>query len=150
MDTKPDWIVLSEYMHKLQAFSRLSLLRQSSEAIASAGEMELLSRVALSDVPLTPLQLSEQMEVKKSAVSRILHTLFESGYLEKLPNPCDRRSFSLSVTEAGRAYLNENYRIFLLPVSYLYDTMGAEEFHAFLASVEKATALLREKEEEHL
>ena len=147
---KPDWIELSNYMHTLQTFHRLSIMRQSSEAIASAGEMELLCRVALSEEPLTPLEISLMMKMKKSAVSRLLHALLEEGYLHKIPSPQDKRSFTLEITPAGRAYLDENYRIFLRPVSYLYEKMGAEEFYAFLASMEKATELLKEKEESHL
>ena len=146
---KPDWLELSDYMHTLQTFHRLSLMRQSSEVLASAGEMELLSRVALSEDPLTPLELSLTMKIKKSAVSRLLAALLEEGYLKKKPSSRDKRSFTLEITPKGRAYLDENYRIFLRPVSYLYEKMGAEEFYAFLSAMEKATALLREKEECH-
>ena len=72
-----NWIQMSDYMHTLQEFTRLAVLKQTELTTASAGEMDLLSRIYLLKSPVTPLQLSQQMKMKKSSISRIIHHLLE-------------------------------------------------------------------------
>ena len=90
-----NWIQMSDYMHTLQEFTRLAVLKQTELTTASAGEMDLLSRIYLLKSPVTPLQLSQQMKMKKSSISRIIHHLLEKELIIKQKNELDGRSYHL-------------------------------------------------------
>lgn len=53
------------------------------EGITSAQEIDLLSRIVLSDHALTPQDLTVQMGLYKSAVSRLIDHLEKKGFLKK-------------------------------------------------------------------
>lgn len=74
------WTKLADSMQTIQSFSKLSALPKSNMALASPTELDLLSRIALSDTPLTPAALSDRMGMKKSAISRLIHSLGEKNF----------------------------------------------------------------------
>ena len=47
--------------------------------------------------------LVRQLGVSKQAASQLIDTLVVRGYLERLPNPDDRRRVTIEATERGRA-----------------------------------------------
>ena len=51
-------------------------------------------------------QLSHRLRMDKGAVARTVHALEEDGYVQRLPDPADRRRVILSLTERGK----EQYR----------------------------------------
>jgi DNA-binding MarR family transcriptional regulator len=66
-------------------------------ALASIGRYE----------PVTPARLAEAESVKRPTATRIIAHLTDSGMVERTVDPGDRRSFALSLTDAGRLYLEE-------------------------------------------
>jgi DNA-binding MarR family transcriptional regulator len=53
--------------------------------------------------PLTPSEISERTLIASATMTSTLDRLERQGYLRRLPNPEDRRSVLVEVTEAGRA-----------------------------------------------
>ena len=50
-----DWIEMMNYMQNLRQFCSRNVRRTEKGSISTSQELDLLSRISLSDVPLTPL-----------------------------------------------------------------------------------------------
>lgn len=55
------------------------------------------------DRPLTPSEIGERMIIPSATMTATLDTLERLGWVHRLPNPEDRRSLLIEITEAGRA-----------------------------------------------
>jgi DNA-binding MarR family transcriptional regulator len=55
------------------------------------------------DGPLTPSEISERVLVASATMTATLDTLEARGWVVRTPNPDDRRSVLVSVTDEGRA-----------------------------------------------
>ena len=55
------------------------------------------------DGPLTPSEISDRMLVASATMTATLDTLESRGWVVRTPNPADRRSVLVSVTDEGRA-----------------------------------------------
>jgi DNA-binding MarR family transcriptional regulator len=56
---------------------------------------------------LTPSELAEIERVQRPTATRIVGRLEEAGLVERLPDPADRRSFTVSATAGGRALMKK-------------------------------------------
>ena len=138
-----DWLQMLDYRQHLHHFSR-KLLQQNRESTLNTSELEVLSLLYLHPEEKTPLALSRRSGMKKEAVSRSIKQLYEIGCLEKLVNPLDERSYSLSLTKTGLQKLSENYAAILQPMYHLQRKMG-EDFENLFRLLEKANLLLDEQ-----
>lgn len=134
--TDPNWLHMLMYQQELHHFSR-ALLAQGQKRTLTASELELMSRLYLQTEESTPLALSRQSGMKKEAVSRCLKQLFEKGFIQKDRHPQDERSYILSLTEAGKVALRENYGPILQPLYDLQRNMETE-FDTLFRLIEKA------------
>lgn len=57
---------------------------------------------------VTPGELAEIEGVKRPSVTRVVGNLIEAGMVERRPDPTDGRCSLLSVTPAGREYLDRH------------------------------------------
>jgi DNA-binding MarR family transcriptional regulator len=55
--------------------------------------------------PLTPSELAHREAVKRPTVTRVVTRLEEAGLVERAADAVDRRSFLVTVTPAGQAFL---------------------------------------------
>ncbi len=86
------WTEMMEKMQDIRLFSGLHIRRSRNEGITSSQELDLLSHVVLSEVPMTPHDLCSTMGLSKSAVSRLIEHLEKKEFLYKETNPTDKRS----------------------------------------------------------
>ena len=56
---------------------------------------------------LTPSQISERLLVSSATMTSLLDTLEHRGWARRTPNPDDRRSLLIEITESGRAVTDE-------------------------------------------
>lgn len=141
-----DWIDMMNRMQELRLFYSLTVRSAKKEGITSAQELDLLSRAALSQSPMTPQELSTSMGVKKSAVSRLLRRLEENDLLEKIPSKVDRRSYAIRVTPAGYEELRQTYQYHLGPIYRLRREMGEEDFVRLMELVCRGNGILKNNE----
>jgi len=94
----------------------LSALLQAARSTYSHAVEAGLSRIGCDDLPATGSYIISAMHwsgasleavirwmgVSKQAVSQAVDTLVVRGYLERSPNPSDRRRVNLTLTERGR------------------------------------------------
>jgi len=68
--------------------------------------MSLTKAHALSELldtgPLTQQVLADRLRLQKSTVSRLVDQLEKAGSVERAPNPDDRRSVLIALTDQGR------------------------------------------------
>ena len=72
----------------------------------SIPEWRLIALIA-EHAPITQVQLGERSRMDKVTVSRAAIALTARGLLARAPNPGDRRSHHLALTDAGRALYAE-------------------------------------------
>jgi DNA-binding MarR family transcriptional regulator len=53
--------------------------------------------------PLTPSQIGERLLVSSATMTSLLDTLEQRDWVRRTPNPDDRRSLLIEITDAGRA-----------------------------------------------
>jgi DNA-binding MarR family transcriptional regulator len=57
--------------------------------------------------PLTPSELAEIERVQRPTATRIVARLEEAGLVDRVADPTDGRSFTVSITGDGRALMNK-------------------------------------------
>lgn len=93
------WIEMMKKAQEIRLFTSLQIKRAQKGGITSAQELDLLSRIVLSDAELTPLELTVLTGLSKSAVSRLIEHLERKELLQKKYN----------------SMINEVIRSFVLP-----------------------------------
>lgn len=78
------------------------------QALASSGvELSFSQFLALKrlgeDGPMAPGELARCVHYSPGALTRVLDKLEQSGYLQRVPDPTDRRALRLELTASGRA-----------------------------------------------
>ena len=89
------WIEMMKKAQEIRLFTSLQIKRAQKGGITSAQELDLLSRIVLSDAELTPLELTVLTGLSKSAVSRLIEHLERKELLQtKLYAPlyCQRNN----------------------------------------------------------
>jgi MarR family transcriptional regulator, organic hydroperoxide resistance regulator len=88
--------------HRLTDF--LDMLGQiTSESINGLSKLEISVLVRLYKNPsIIMRELSEELRISKSSMTGIVDHLEELGYLCRVINKCDRRSYALEITEEGK------------------------------------------------
>ncbi|MCI8408998.1 MAG: MarR family transcriptional regulator [Lachnospiraceae bacterium] len=140
-----NWIDMLEKMQDIRLFSSLHIRRKKG-GITSTQELDILSRIVLSDVLLTPLELSVLTGLSKSAVSRLIEHLEREGFLTKEYNTKDKRSYTLLITEKGNQEMKETYQHYLEPIYKLRKTIGEERFESLTTQIKEANNMLQNKE----
>jgi len=101
--------------HVLQRIARLYLLQSSSFAGVftrfglTFGEYEVLATLRRSGPPyrLNPTRLFSSIVLSSGAMTNRVDRLEAAGLVERLPDPDDRRGRLVSLTERGRAVVDE-------------------------------------------
>lgn len=135
------WMDMMEIMQDIRLFSSLHIRHSKKEGITTAQEMDLLSRIVFAKTPLTPHELTSQMGLCKSAVSRLIEHLEKKGFLMKQKSEQDKRSYVLLITEQGNQELDQTYRYYLEPVYHLKRVMGEAEFSSLTKQIKLANQL---------
>ncbi|MCR3749094.1 MarR family winged helix-turn-helix transcriptional regulator [Lentzea californiensis] len=65
-------------------------------------EYDVLYQLSKCDSPLRMSELNRHVLLSQPALSRMVDRLVERGYLDRRPDPGDRRGVRLSLTPAGR------------------------------------------------
>lgn len=140
-----DWIDMMEKMQEIRLFSSLHI-RGKRKGATSPQEVDVLSRIIFSDVPLTPLDLATLTGLKKSAVSRLVKDLERKEFLYKQYSEKDKRSYTLHITEKGNQELEQAYHHYLEPIYKLRRTIGEKRFQSLMIEIKEANYMLQNKE----
>ncbi len=103
--------------------------------------------------PITLLQLGERLVCENGSPSRLVTSMVEAGWVEKLPNPDDGRAVLLRLTPKAASLLPELNAIETRFNQTIAELLSAETIHQLLrllwvpaSETESGQALLRRKE----
>lgn len=87
---------------------RAEIVLDLERALATAGvDLNFTQFLALKRLgeagPMAPGELARTLNYNPGALTRLLDKLERSGYLERVPDPTDRRALRLELTPGGRA-----------------------------------------------
>jgi DNA-binding MarR family transcriptional regulator len=82
------------------------VLRQEAGGDLTPTALSALASIGRHE-PVTPGRLAEVESVRRPTATRIIAHLSDAGMVEREVDPGDRRSFTLSLTDTGRSYLEE-------------------------------------------
>lgn len=137
-----NWKQLCKYMQEMRVFNRL-ILYQRSLIELSTNELDLLSRIAISEKLLSAKELLNQMSSNKVIISRLIKKLISEGFLIKVENLQDERSYYLKITEKGKKILEKDYEKIILPISVLEKKMGEKDFIDFMNQISNSNKILK-------
>lgn len=137
-----NWKQLCKYMQEMRVFNRL-ILYQRSLIELSTNELDLLSRIAISEKLLSAKELLDQMSSNKVIISRLIKKLISEGFLIKVENLQDERSYYLKITEKGKKILEKDYEKVILPISVLEKKMGEKDFIDFMNQISNSNKILK-------
>jgi DNA-binding MarR family transcriptional regulator len=89
--------------------------------------------------------LAEVLQLDISTVSRQAATLEKKGYVDKVPDPVDRRAYFLQLTETGKQDLDEYKGARLHRFDELLDDWTDEERENFAMLLQKFNYAIRNK-----
>ena len=142
-----DWMEMMEKMQDIRLFSSLHI-RGKRNGATSPQEVDVLSRIMLSDELLTPLELAAQTGLRKSAISRLIEGLEKKDFLSKQYKEKDKRSYTLHITEKGNQELERAYHHYLEPVYKLRRTIGEARFQSLTTQIREANYMLQSREDD--
>jgi MarR family transcriptional regulator, transcriptional regulator for hemolysin len=91
-------------------------------------------------------RLSELTHIEPMAIVRILDRLEADDFVERKPDPGDRRARSLYLTPKSKPTLDEIWRLAALTRAETFDGISQEERTSFLDVLERLEANLRQLE----
>jgi DNA-binding MarR family transcriptional regulator len=90
----------------------------------------------------TPTELAARLRVPPTTISRYVASFVERGLVERAPNPSDRRSYLLELTEEGRAVIRKIVPRFRRIVEELGERVDVDEIENRLVELERAARAL--------
>ncbi|WP_028022391.1 MarR family winged helix-turn-helix transcriptional regulator [Enterovibrio calviensis] len=96
---------------------------------------------------ITAIDIAHLLNRDKAQVTRLLNALIEQGLIQKEPNPEDKRSQCLRLTNSGEQILKQIAGIDASVFKQLSEGVSEEEWEAFTRIADKMTRNLTEKSE---
>lgn len=134
-------------MQELRVFASEILQRGFENSITTRQEFDLLTRLKLSKVELTSLELSNKMELPKSNISRLVNALSKKGLIEKVKSEQDGRIYYLKLTDIGTSELNKTYENYLSPLFEIENNLEEEQFNLLLNIIKELNINMRKEDE---
>ena len=132
------WIDSMKNLGAIRLFCSLYLRKSRKGAVTSAQEVDLLFRTALAAGSITPLELSLQMGISKTIVSRLIEHLTGKHLVKKIYSTDDKRSYYLKITETGKQELDAMYYYYLGPLYDLQEHLGNKDYEELIRLIQKA------------
>ena len=107
-------------------------------ADVSLHHLTILEVIANLEQPTTS-QLAEALGVTRPTVTALIKRLEGHGYIARIPSPTDGRSFTIALTEQGRALSTVHTRIHHAVAAHLLQTLDHEELSQLVALLARAT-----------
>ena len=120
----------------------MAIRKSGKSEHTSAQEIDFLFRIALSEEPLTPRQITNAMGISKTIVSRLTDHLESKGFICKEASASDRRSYCIRITGAGKDEIDRMYYYYLDPLYTLQKNMKKEKFETLFQLIREANEIL--------
>jgi DNA-binding MarR family transcriptional regulator len=94
------------------------------DARLTATDVELLVPLRFSEEPVTAIRLAERLGMSRAGVSKALKRLEGRGLIKRTPNPHDRRSALVCMTQPGKALIDDVFPSELREHARLIEGLG--------------------------
>lgn len=125
-------------------FCRLHMKSKKELPIRSS-EMGVLIYTAKQTEAVTPLMISQFFKITKPAVTTMVNSLVNKGYLLRTSSVIDKRSYTLEITSEGRKLVESTFEAYIEVIELLHEGMGKEKFDAFIGLISEANVILSEE-----
>jgi DNA-binding MarR family transcriptional regulator len=137
----------------MRVFGRVAVLARLLEPLTEKvftahglrqGEFDVLAALRRVGPPFTliPSELSAMLMMSRAGMTNRLDRLEAAGFVERTLDPADRRSFRISLTEAGRKTIDETMTTHAANLHHLTEAMNEEELAALSTALHKLLATL--------
>lgn len=106
-------------------------------------EIELLTAIAYADIRPIPHLLAKELNVSKAMITKTMTSLLERGYIRKIYNQEDKRSYEVWISEEGDEVLGRCYHDYLENVRKLQQHLGEQKYNQLVSLLEEATLILK-------
>ena len=89
----------------------------AAHGLSDARFAVLVCLYAIDPTPITPAELAEEAQISRAAMSESLESLQKAGHVTRERSATDRRSTRISLSDSGRALIEDTMRPFLDVVS---------------------------------
>ena len=120
-----------------------SLERQLAAVGVTPPQALTLALIAERPGAMTPTRLAQELGQDTRGITGLLDRLERRGWVRRVPDPSDRRSFQLHLSDAGRATLERALPLGMASVDEALADLGAEDLAALrtlLARIEERVA----------
>ena len=98
-----NWTDIVSKQGDLRHFASMAIRKSGKSEHTSAQEIDFLFRIALSEEPLTPRQITNAMGISKTIVSRLTDHLESKGFI------CKEASAYVLLLSGSTLYITEKY-----------------------------------------
>lgn len=137
-----NWTDIVSKQGDLRHFASMAIRKSGKSEHTSAQEIDFLFRIALSEEPLTPRQITNAMGISKTIVSRLTDHLESKGFICKEASASDHRSYCIRITGAGKDEIDRMYYYYLDPLYTLQKNMKKEKFETLFQLIREANEIL--------
>ena len=137
-----NWTDIVSKQGDLRHFASMAIRKSRKSEHTSAQEIDFLFRIALSEDPLTPREITNIMGISKTIVSRLTDHLEAKGFIYKEASVSDRRSYCIRITDAGKDEIDRMYYYYLDPIYTLQKNMEKEKFETLFQLIREANEIL--------
>jgi len=132
-----------------QVMKQLHLLRNNVQTSSdiSRSEFFMLKAIRRNSTPqgLSMSNLSELLKISKPAVSQMVNSLEEKGYVERILPKSDRRLVLVRLTEAGQQGLDQEMQAFTARLSQTFAELGEKDTEELLRLLTRLYGILLEQ-----
>jgi len=93
--------------------------------------------------PKTMTELGELCKMKKQQTTKVIDTLTELGFAQRIYNRSDRRIIQIVITEKGREYLNKQIKAGADNLMKQIDCLEAEKKNSFIEALAVINPILK-------
>ena len=115
----------------------------TASQFATLKDIEMNSYKDGIEVGVTAIEISERLDMDKPTLSGIINRLVDKKYVEKQPNPSDKRSFILKLTKESKAKLLRLEVISNMVISKATEGLAKEEMEEFIHTISKIIKNMR-------
>ncbi|MFG1782627.1 MarR family winged helix-turn-helix transcriptional regulator [Rhodococcus oryzae] len=105
LDTSPMEVV--SQLKRISALLELAVEPIYNGAELTVAEVELLVPLRYADGAVTAIRLAEHLGMSRAGVSKTLAKLERRGLISRAPNPTDRRSVLIDLTDSGMRAIDD-------------------------------------------
>ena len=127
-------------------FKRLSSQNFAGQAIRQSEFQLLVTLLAADAKDVKVSDLSAQLQITPPAVTHIINSLEDGGYVERLADATDRRLVLVKLTERGKHVIAAVREKFLETLKDLLGVLGERDSQEFLRLLAAAVAYFKERQ----